>query len=56
MGLANVRRIMERHGGTVEAEAVPDEGAAFTLVFPPASIVLNEEADEVAVELSSATA
>lgn len=56
MGLANVRRIMERHGGTVEAEAVPDEGAAFTLVFPPAAIVVNEEAGEVAAELGAATA
>lgn len=36
MGLANVRRIMERHGGSVEAEAVPDQGAVFTLVFPAA--------------------
>ncbi|MES3001942.1 MAG: MASE4 domain-containing protein [Pseudomonadota bacterium] len=34
MGLANVRRIMERHGGWVEAEAAPGEGATFTLVFP----------------------
>lgn len=36
MGLANVRRIMERHGGSVEADAVPDKGAVFTLVFPAA--------------------
>jgi signal transduction histidine kinase len=35
MGLANVRRIMERHGGSVQGEAKPGEGAAFTLVFPP---------------------
>lgn len=34
MGLANVRRIMERHGGSVQAAAAPGEGAAFTLVFP----------------------
>lgn len=33
MGLANVRRIMERHGGTVQAEAAPGQGAAFTLLF-----------------------
>jgi signal transduction histidine kinase len=35
MGLANVRRIMERHGGSVEGEAAPGQGAAFTLVFSP---------------------
>lgn len=35
MGLANVRRIMERHGGSVEASSTPGTGAAFTLLFPP---------------------
>jgi len=34
MGLANVRRIMERHRGAVQAESVVDEGATFTLSFP----------------------
>ena len=31
MGLANVKRIVERHGGTVSATSVPGEGAVFTL-------------------------
>lgn len=34
MGLANVRRIVERHGGSVRAEGSPGQGARFTLVFP----------------------
>ena len=34
LGLANVRRIMERHGGSIHAHSVPGEGATFTLVFP----------------------
>jgi signal transduction histidine kinase len=33
MGLANVRRIMEKHGGSVRAQAEPGRGAAFTIVF-----------------------
>lgn len=34
MGLANVRRIVERHGGSVRAKGSPGQGARFTLVFP----------------------
>lgn len=33
MGLANVLRIMQKHGGQVLAESAPGAGASFTLVF-----------------------
>jgi light-regulated signal transduction histidine kinase (bacteriophytochrome) len=34
IGLALCRKIAERHGGTVVADAVPDEGATFTVRLP----------------------
>jgi light-regulated signal transduction histidine kinase (bacteriophytochrome) len=34
IGLANVRRIVERHGGETCAEGAPGEGAAFTFTLP----------------------
>ncbi|MDT8342090.1 MAG: PAS domain S-box protein, partial [Longimicrobiales bacterium] len=34
VGLAIVKRIMERHGGTVAMEGAPDEGAEIRLRFP----------------------
>lgn len=38
MGLANVRRIVERHGGSVMASGRLDEGACFTIVLPAAAL------------------
>lgn len=34
MGLANVKRIVERHGGTIAAESAPQKGATFKITLP----------------------
>ena len=39
LGLANVRKIIEAHGGTVELESAPGRGAAFTVLLPPAEVL-----------------
>ena len=39
LGLALVKSLIEEHGGRVELSSAPDEGATFTLVFPPSSVI-----------------
>jgi signal transduction histidine kinase len=37
VGLALVKRVIERHGGSIRAESVPDQGAAFYFTVPDCS-------------------
>ncbi|MAO55646.1 MAG: hypothetical protein CMM61_08105 [Rhodospirillaceae bacterium] len=46
VGLSIVKRIIERHGGTITARGVPDRGAEFTIHLPPAT----ERPEEMPVE------
>jgi PAS domain S-box-containing protein len=46
MGLAFVRRIVERHGGRVSAVSRPGEGAAFTFTLGPGESWSEYRADE----------
>lgn len=47
IGLALVKRVIDRHGGTVTAEAVPGEGASFTFTVPKRQSAENHGATEL---------
>jgi len=60
MGLANVKRIMERHGGHITAVSAPDKGAVFTLTLPthrgkPSPQVFNHVTETSHPDLTVAT-
>lgn len=42
IGLATVRKIVERHGGSIDAEGVVDEGATFIVTLPTEHYRLSE--------------
>ncbi len=50
IGLANVRRIIERHGGRAWASAMPDQGATFSFALP--KHIPKEQGDHVKAHIT----
>ena len=45
IGLATVRRIVERHGGSIHAEGRAGEGASFRFTLPASAVAQHEAAE-----------
>jgi signal transduction histidine kinase len=43
LGLAVTRKIIEEHGGVIEAESTPDEGSKFTITLPVGETASSED-------------
>ena len=41
IGLANVKRVVERHGGRIRAEALPGQGATFRFTLEAGRLQLG---------------